>query len=76
MIQLLVAEYYSGPFYGRILGVFTMFDTLAGVGGILTLGKLRTWQGTYHQAFLILLILSLIAAVCVLLLKKKQSAHD
>jgi MFS family permease len=76
MIQLLVAEYYSGPSYGRILGVFTMFDTLAGVGGILTLGKLRTLQGTYHQAFLILLFLSLIAAVCVLLLRKKETPND
>ncbi len=76
MIQLMIAEYYSGPAYGRMLGVFTMFDTLAGVGGILTLGKLRTLQGSYDQAFLILLILALIASFCVLLLKKKHRVND
>lgn len=76
MIQLMIAEYYSGPAYGRMLGVFTMFDTLAGVGGILTLGKLRTLQGTYDQAFLILLLLALLASFCVLLLKKKHRIND
>jgi MFS family permease len=76
MIQLLIAEFYAGASYGRILGIFTMVDTIAGVAGIMTLGKLRTQMGSYQQAFTILLILSIVAAVCVLLLKKKQVAND
>jgi MFS family permease len=72
MIQLLIAEYYHGRSYGKILGVFTMVDTMAGVLGIMTLGILRTKSGSYDQAFMILLIISILAAVCVLLLPRNQ----
>jgi MFS family permease len=72
MIQLLIAEYYHGPSYGKILGLFTMIDTLAGVFGIMTLGKMRTNLGSYDQSFIVLLILSVVSAVCVLLLPKKE----
>lgn len=72
MIQLLIAEYYHGSSYGKILGVFTMVDTMAGVLGIMTLGILRTKSGSYDQAFMILLIISILAAVCVLLLPRNQ----
>ncbi|MBK7633746.1 MAG: MFS transporter [Saprospiraceae bacterium] len=72
MIQLLIAEYYHGRSYGKILGVFTMVDTMAGVLGIMTLGILRTKTGSYDQAFVILLTISILAAVCVLFLPRNQ----
>jgi MFS transporter, OFA family, oxalate/formate antiporter len=70
MIQLLVAEYYAGPSYGKILGLVTMVDTLAGVLGILILGQMRTASGTYTTAFQLLFAVSVVAALCVPLLKK------
>ncbi len=74
MIQLLIAEYYHGRSYGKILGVFTMVDTMAGVLGIMTLGIIRTKSGSYDQAFIILLIISILAAICVLFLPRNQKA--
>jgi MFS family permease len=72
MIQLVIAECYQGPSYGKILGLFTMIDTLAGVFGIMTLGKLRTIYGTYDNGFYVLLILSIMAAICVLFIPNSQ----
>ncbi len=69
MIQLLVAEYYSGPSYGRILGTVTMLDTLAGVLGIMFLGQLRASSGTYQPGFLLMLALCTISAVAIPFLK-------
>ncbi len=74
MIQLLVAEFYAGTSYGKILGVVTMIDTLAGVLGIMVLGQMRTAAGSYQSAFQALLILTIVAAICVLFLKNPK--HD
>ncbi len=70
MIQLVVAEHYAGTSYGRILGVVTMIDTLAGVMGILLIGKMRTGSGSYELPFLVLIGLALLAAVCVPFLRQ------
>jgi MFS family permease len=65
MIQVLVADFYAGKAYGKILGIVTMVDTLSGVMGILVLGQLRSAQGNYAQALQILLVVSVTAATCV-----------
>ena len=65
MIQVLVADFYAGKAYGKILGIVTMVDTLSGVMGILVLGQLRSIQGDYAQALQILLVVSATAAACV-----------
>jgi MFS transporter, OFA family, oxalate/formate antiporter len=72
MIQLLIAEFYSGASYGRILGIVTMVDTLAGVMGIMTLGKMRAASGSYASAIQLLLIICLVAVACVPLLRKPR----
>jgi MFS family permease len=41
MIQLMIAELFAGPTYGKILGVFVFIDTLAGAIGIGALGRIR-----------------------------------
>ncbi len=76
MIQLLVAEFYAGSSYGKILGIVTMIDTLAGVLGIMALGKMRIASGSYQPAFQLLVVICLISALCVLLLHKPRMAHD
>jgi sugar phosphate permease len=70
MIQLMVAEFYSGPFYGRILGIFTMLDTLAGALGIAFLGNIRSSGGSYQPGFLTMTILCTLAAICIPFIKK------
>lgn len=74
MIQLLIAEYYHGKTYGKVLGLFTMVDTLSGVVGIMMLGMIRTKMGSYQTGFWVLLAICVIAAVCVLFLPGKQKS--
>ncbi len=76
MIQLLVAEFYAGGSYGKILGIVTMVDTLAGMLGIMALGRMRIASGSYESAFQLLVVICLVSALCVLLLRKPRLAHD
>jgi len=62
MIQVVVAEFFAGASYGRILGVFTMVDTLAGAMGTKALGAMRVAGGSYLPAF------DLLIGLCVLVL--------
>lgn len=80
MIQVVVAELYSGSSYGKILGVFTMIDTFAGSMGIIVLGAMRKNSGSYLGAFNTMILLCAFACICVLALQfmKKpqvQTAH-
>jgi len=76
IIQVLIAEYYSGPHYGKILGTYTMIDTLAGVSGIFFLGSVRSASGSYQEGFLVMLILCTLAAICIPFLRKSTFAAD
>ncbi len=70
MIQVVVAERYHGSSYGKILGIFTMIDTLAGSAGIILLGKWRRANGDYFDGFNLMIALCIIACVCVLFMRK------
>ncbi len=70
MIQLLVAELYQGQHYGRILGVVTMVDTLAGSAGALGLGILRKTSGSYVSSFQLMIVLCVVSLVATLFIKK------
>jgi MFS transporter, OFA family, oxalate/formate antiporter len=70
MIQVLIADFYMGEYYGTILGIFTMVDTLAGSAGIILIGKNRQTTGTYLHAFDIMFILCIIALTITFLIKK------
>jgi len=72
MIQLLLAEYYEGPVYGKLLGFFTMADTMAGSLGIYWLGYLRTASGSYVSGMKTMVILCVVSVVCVLLMRKPR----
>mgnify|MGYP001816148487 FL=1 len=49
-IQLVLAEFFAGGSYGRILGVFIMIDSFAGAAGIQFLGLRRVADGSYLPA--------------------------
>jgi MFS family permease len=72
MIQLLVAELYQGRHYGRILGVVTMVDTLAGSAGALGLGVLRKTSGSYLSSFQLMIALCVVALVATAFVKKTK----
>jgi sugar phosphate permease len=75
MIQLLVAEYYQGKFYGTMLGIITFFDTLAASFGIMILGNMRSQSNSYQSAFELLLWVSLVSTVAILFLRKQNSKY-
>ncbi|MDJ0653207.1 MAG: MFS transporter [Xanthomonadales bacterium] len=68
MIQLVIAEYFAGPSYGKILGVFAMFDSVAGSLGIKYLGTLRVADGSYLPAINHMVGLCVVVAILVLAL--------
>jgi MFS transporter, OFA family, oxalate/formate antiporter len=70
MIQVVIAERYHGSSYGKILGIFTMIDTLAGSAGIILLGKWRRANGDYFDGFNLMIALCVIACLCVLFIRK------
>ena len=57
-IQVLVAGYFAGPSFGKILAVIILFDTLAGALGTRVIGGVREATGSYLPA------LDLMMGVC------------
>ncbi|MEM1089200.1 MAG: MFS transporter [Pseudomonadota bacterium] len=71
-IQLVLAEFFAGPSYGRILGLFTMVDSLAGAAGIQFLGMRRVADESYLPALNGLIIMLIVVAALVALLRRFQ----
>ena len=74
MIQLVVAEYFSGASYGKILALITMVDSLAGSAGVNYLGQVRVAQGSYLPAFDLLIVVCAASAILVLVLMRQGRA--
>ena len=72
MIQLVLAEYFAGASFGRILAVFTMIDSLAGFLGIRYLGQARVAQESYLPAFNMLAALGILSAILILVLMRMR----
>ena len=68
MIQLVIAEFFSGRYYGRILGLLTMFDVGSGGLGIAAIARMQAHYGSYLSVIdkLILLICAVAAMVYLL----------
>jgi MFS transporter, OFA family, oxalate/formate antiporter len=76
MIQTLVADYYQGAHYGRILGLVTMVDTIAGALGAMVIGIMAKNNGGYHKGWLLLLVISIIGGLATFLLQKPKIYND
>ncbi len=72
MIQLLIAEAFMGKSYGTILGIFIMADTLAGSAGIYILGSLRKSSGDYGSAFLMMMLICVLAMGATFFVKNEK----
>ena len=77
MIQLVIAEYFAGQAYGKILGIFTFVDTIAGSLGALVLGSMRVATDSYAPALNLMIAMCATAAICVIVLNRftKRAPH-
>jgi sugar phosphate permease len=70
MIQLVIADFYAGKHYGRILGMLTMVDVAAGGLGIPAVGMIQGAFGTYMPVLEILMGLFAVTGIAVLVLHR------
>jgi sugar phosphate permease len=68
MIQLVIAEFYAGPSYGKILGVLTMVDVGAGGLAITVIAHMQESFRSYLPVFDVLIGLGCAVAILVLFL--------
>ncbi len=76
MIQLAIAEFFSGSSYGKILGTFTLVDTLSGSLGVFVLGTMRDSMGDYIAAFNLMIALCVVAFLCVIVLMRMNHGQN
>ena len=74
MIQLVIAEFYAGKSYGRILGILAAVDVGAGGMGIPAVARMQGYFGSYMPVLEILIGLFVLVAVVVLILYRLRQA--
>ncbi len=72
MIQLVIAEFYSGHSYGKILGVLTMVDVGAGGLAITVIAHMQGAFNSYLPVFELLIGLTSVVAILVLFLYRMR----
>jgi MFS transporter, OFA family, oxalate/formate antiporter len=72
MIQLVIAEFYSGQSYGKILGILTMVDVGAGGIAITVIAKMQSAFNSYLPVIEMLIGLACLIAIMVLFLFKMR----
>jgi len=72
MMQLVIAEFYAGKSYGRILGMLTMVDIGIGGLGIPAFGLMQGAFGSYMPVLEIMMGLNVVIAVTVLVLYRMR----
>jgi len=68
MIQLVIAEFFAGQSYGKILGILTAVDVACGGLGISVLAELENIYGSYLPVIEILIVLTGVVAIMVIAL--------
>jgi OFA family oxalate/formate antiporter-like MFS transporter len=68
MIQLVIADFFSGQSYGKILGILTMADVSSGGIGITVIARMQSAFNSYLPVINILIGLCCLVAVAVVLL--------
>jgi len=68
MIQLVIAEFYSGKSYGKILGILTTVDVGSGGLAITLIAKMQESFGSYLPVIEMLIALGSLVAILVLFL--------
>lgn len=76
MIQLMVAELFAGPTYGRILGIFVAADTIAAAAGISSIGAIRVYADSYAPAIDMMLVMAAVALAAVFAVRRAVSQRE
>lgn len=73
MIQLYALKLYSGPAYGSILGVLAFVDTICLAIGGLVFALIRKANANYAEAFLVMVVLTLISLAATFLINYRTN---
>lgn len=76
MVQLMVAELFAGPTYGRLLGIFVAADTISASAGIWAIGTIRVYAGSYIPAIDMMLGMAFVALLCVFAIRRIVAARE
>jgi sugar phosphate permease len=76
MIQLVIAEFFAGRSYGRILGILTMVDVGSGGIGITAIAKMQSAYGSYFPVVEVLIGLCFLVAVAVAFLHRLRLRYE
>jgi sugar phosphate permease len=76
MIQLVIADFFSGRSYGKILGILTMVDVSSGGIGITVIARMQSAFNSYLPVINILIGLCCLVAVVVVLLYKLRPSSE
>lgn len=68
-IQVLLAHFFAGPSFGKILAALVLIDTLAGALGTRIVANIRGAHGSYLPAIELMMVLCTAAIVCILLVR-------
>jgi len=73
-IQVLIAHYFSGPSYGKILAILVLLDSLAGALGTRVIASMRDYAGDYFLSINIMIMACVIAVICLFVIIKTDPA--
>jgi len=72
-IQVLIAAHYAGPFYGRILALIVLIDTLCGATHQRDVVYGQEWQGDYVTALIGMSALACLSALVIIQLRQPNA---
>jgi len=74
LIQIVIAEFFAGRSYGKILGILTAVDVASGGLAISVLAALEEMYGSYRPVIEILIVMTcIVAAMVVVLFRMRRS---
>ena len=71
MIQLYIIDLFGGAAYGTILGILSFIDTLCASIGVAVLGGMRKANGSYENAFVLMMALTIISLLATYVINQK-----
>jgi len=71
-VQLMIANFFAGPSYGKILAMMMLMDTLAGALGTRVIGLVRGSFESYIPAWNLLMAVCVLAIIAIVLINRKE----
>jgi MFS transporter, OFA family, oxalate/formate antiporter len=73
MIQLYIINLFGGAAYGTILGILSFVDTICASAGVAVLGGMRKAGGSYQNAFMLMIALTLVSLLATYYINKRAA---